>query len=140
MVVGLDESEPSSYALQWTLQHFFPSGQPRLYHLVVVTAKPAAVCNVGLTGPGTSLPPLPLVLLLPSILIAWWCGLEAWIWTASDASPLTGGTLTPRRRHLSLLSTAAPPPQRSPETRAGSMTAAARPLPLRVSLRGGSNP
>jgi hypothetical protein len=62
------------------------------------------------------------------------------IWTTSDASPLTGGTLIPHRRHLSLLSTAASPPQRSPETRAGSMTVAARPLPVRVSLRGGSNP
>ncbi|GJM95479.1 hypothetical protein PR202_ga12219 [Eleusine coracana subsp. coracana] len=55
MVVGVDDSDPSWYALQWTLQRFFPpSGQPYLYRLVVVTAKPAAACNVGLAGPGAA--------------------------------------------------------------------------------------
>ncbi|GJN34827.1 hypothetical protein PR202_gb23525 [Eleusine coracana subsp. coracana] len=57
MVVGVDDSDPSWYALQWTLQHFFPpSGQPKQqqYRLIVVTAKPAAACNVGLAGPGAA--------------------------------------------------------------------------------------
>ncbi|TVU49863.1 hypothetical protein EJB05_01202 [Eragrostis curvula] len=56
MVVGVDDSEPSFYALQWALQHFFlpPAGQPQQYRLVVVTAKPPAACNVGLAGPGAA--------------------------------------------------------------------------------------
>ncbi|CAN6361232.1 unnamed protein product [Urochloa humidicola] len=53
MVVGVDESEASFYALRWLLQHFFPPGQPsqqQLYRLVVVTAVPSA--TVGIAGPG----------------------------------------------------------------------------------------
>jgi hypothetical protein len=53
MLVGVDESDHSYYALQWALQHFFPPGQPHLYRLVVVTAKPTAASAVGLVGPGT---------------------------------------------------------------------------------------
>lgn len=52
MVVGVDESDHSYYALQWALQHFFPAGQPHQYRLVVVTAKPTAASAVGLAGPG----------------------------------------------------------------------------------------
>jgi hypothetical protein len=55
MVVGVDESEHSYYALQWTLLHFFSPGQVQLYRLVVVTAKPTAASAVGLAGPGTCL-------------------------------------------------------------------------------------
>lgn len=54
MVVGVDESEHSFYALQWALQHFFPPGQPQQYRLVVVTAKPTAASAVGLAGPGAA--------------------------------------------------------------------------------------
>ncbi|GJN34826.1 hypothetical protein PR202_gb23524 [Eleusine coracana subsp. coracana] len=54
MVVGVDESEHSYYALQWALQHFFPPGQPHQYRLVVVTAKPTAASAVGLAGPGAA--------------------------------------------------------------------------------------
>lgn len=56
MVVGVDESEHSYYALQWTLRHFFAAaaaGQPPQYRLVVVNAKPTAASAVGLAGPGT---------------------------------------------------------------------------------------
>jgi hypothetical protein len=53
MLVGVDESDHSYYALQWALQHFFPPGQPHQYRLVVVTAKPTAASAVGLVGPGT---------------------------------------------------------------------------------------
>jgi hypothetical protein len=53
MVVGVDESEPSAYALQWTLRHFFPPNQPPQYRLLVVTAKHASVPAVGPAGPGT---------------------------------------------------------------------------------------
>uniref|UniRef100_A0A453JZZ7 UspA domain-containing protein n=1 Tax=Aegilops tauschii subsp. strangulata TaxID=200361 RepID=A0A453JZZ7_AEGTS len=52
MVVGVDESEHSYYALQWTLLHFFSPGQQQQYRLVVVTAKPTAASAVGLAGPG----------------------------------------------------------------------------------------
>lgn len=56
MVVGVDESEHSFYALQWALQHFFPPPpQPQQYRLVVVTAKPSAASAVGLAGPGYNL-------------------------------------------------------------------------------------
>jgi hypothetical protein len=58
MVVGVDESEHSYYALQWTLLHFFSPGQLQQYRLVVVTAKPTAASAVGLAGPGTCTPPL----------------------------------------------------------------------------------
>ncbi|KAI4987556.1 hypothetical protein ZWY2020_020356 [Hordeum vulgare] len=53
MVVGVDESEHSYYALQWTLLHFFSPGQQQ-YRLVVVTAKPTAASAVGLAGPGAA--------------------------------------------------------------------------------------
>ncbi|GJM95477.1 hypothetical protein PR202_ga12217 [Eleusine coracana subsp. coracana] len=55
MVVGVDDSEPSWYALQWVLQHFFvPPHQPKQqqYHLIVVTSKPASMPAVGPAGPG----------------------------------------------------------------------------------------
>ncbi|TVU49865.1 hypothetical protein EJB05_01204, partial [Eragrostis curvula] len=53
MVVGVDESEPSCYALQWVLQHFFlPAQRPHQYRLVVVTAKHASAPAVGPAGPG----------------------------------------------------------------------------------------
>lgn len=53
MVVGIDESEHSFYALQWTLLHFFSIPVP-LFKLVVVTAKPTPSSVVGLAGPGNS--------------------------------------------------------------------------------------
>ena len=53
MVVGVDESEHSYYALQWTLRHFFAVPVP-LFKLVVVTAKPTPSSVVGLAGPGIS--------------------------------------------------------------------------------------
>jgi hypothetical protein len=57
MVVGIDDSEHSTYALEWTLDHFFtPSlGFNSLFKLVVVYAKPSASSAVGFAGPGTSL-------------------------------------------------------------------------------------
>lgn len=53
MVLGLDESERSFYALEWTLQHFFsasPENSP--FKLVIVHAKPSPLTAVGLVGPG----------------------------------------------------------------------------------------
>ncbi|XP_062202791.1 universal stress protein PHOS34-like [Phragmites australis] len=54
MVVGVDESDHSYYALQWALQHFFPPAPPQRYRLVVVAAKPSAASAVGFAGPGAA--------------------------------------------------------------------------------------
>ncbi|KAJ6815083.1 universal stress protein PHOS34-like [Iris pallida] len=55
MVVAVDESEHSFHALEWTLQHFFPSSIPApLFDLVVVHAKPFPSSVVGLAGPGAA--------------------------------------------------------------------------------------
>ncbi|TVU49866.1 hypothetical protein EJB05_01205, partial [Eragrostis curvula] len=55
MVVAVDDSEHSFYALQWALQHFFPSEPAQQqYRLAVVTAKPTAASAVGLAGPGAA--------------------------------------------------------------------------------------
>ncbi|PQQ03092.1 universal stress protein PHOS34 [Prunus yedoensis var. nudiflora] len=41
MVIGTDESEQSTYALEWTLDHFFaPFGPNSPFKLVIVHAKP----------------------------------------------------------------------------------------------------
>lgn len=56
MVVGVDDSEHSLYALGWTVDHFFvPFVSKSPFNLVVVHAKPTASSAVGLAGPGTSL-------------------------------------------------------------------------------------
>jgi len=52
VVIGIDDSEQSTYALKWTLDHFFPSP---IFKLVLVHSRPTATSAVGLAGPGTSL-------------------------------------------------------------------------------------
>lgn len=54
MVVGIDDSEHSFYALQWTLLHFFSpaAGSSSPFKLVVVSAKPTPTSVIGLAGPG----------------------------------------------------------------------------------------
>jgi hypothetical protein len=54
MVLGIDDSEHSYYALEWTMHHFFAPGQPQQYHLVVVSAKPPASSVIGIAGIGTA--------------------------------------------------------------------------------------
>lgn len=57
MVVGMDDSEHSYYALEWTLHHFFSpavrSASP-LFKLVVVHAKPSPSSVVSFAGPGAA--------------------------------------------------------------------------------------
>lgn len=54
MVVGIDESEQSTYALEWALDRFFVPFAPNFpFKLFIVHAKPNAVSAVGLAGPGT---------------------------------------------------------------------------------------
>lgn len=53
MVVGLDDSDHSFHALEWTLDHFFsPPPEKPVFKLFVVHAKPSAASAVGLAGPG----------------------------------------------------------------------------------------
>jgi hypothetical protein len=54
MVLGIDDSEHSYYALEWTMHHFFAPGQTQQYHLVVVSAKPPAAAVIGIAGIGTA--------------------------------------------------------------------------------------
>ncbi|GKV22172.1 hypothetical protein SLEP1_g32058 [Rubroshorea leprosula] len=55
MIVAVDESEHSTYALEWTLDHFFvPLGDSCLFKLVIVHAKPSCTSSVGLAGPGAA--------------------------------------------------------------------------------------
>ncbi|PIA61429.1 hypothetical protein AQUCO_00300741v1 [Aquilegia coerulea] len=55
MVVGIDDSEHSFYALEWTLDRFFAafaSNPP--FQLVIVHAKPTPTSVIGLAGPGAA--------------------------------------------------------------------------------------
>uniref|UniRef100_A0A803NQP6 UspA domain-containing protein n=1 Tax=Cannabis sativa TaxID=3483 RepID=A0A803NQP6_CANSA len=57
MVVGIDESDHSSYALQWTLDRFFASYAPNFpFKLILVHAKPTPTSAVGLAGAAEVLP------------------------------------------------------------------------------------
>jgi len=51
MLVAIDESDHSAYALKWTLDHFFSTNNP-VFKLVLIHARPAATSSVGLAGPG----------------------------------------------------------------------------------------
>ena len=62
MIVAMDESEHSFYALQWTLNHFFaPFSGTAPFKLVLVHAKPSPATAVGLAGPGINLIPIALL-------------------------------------------------------------------------------
>ncbi|KAL8548651.1 hypothetical protein ACS0TY_007799 [Phlomoides rotata] len=54
MVVGLDESEHSFYALEWTFQHFFSPPENSPFKLVIVNAKPSPSSVVGFAGPSAA--------------------------------------------------------------------------------------
>ncbi|KAK2982302.1 hypothetical protein RJ640_014821 [Escallonia rubra] len=60
MVVGIDDSEHSFYALEWTLDHFFTPESKTLFKLVVVHARCSPMSVLGLAGPGST-DVLPLV-------------------------------------------------------------------------------
>ncbi|XP_019428259.1 PREDICTED: universal stress protein PHOS32-like isoform X1 [Lupinus angustifolius] len=51
MVIAIDDSEHSTYALKWTLDHFFVPVTNHIFKLVLVHAKPSATSAVGLAGP-----------------------------------------------------------------------------------------
>lgn len=53
MVIAVDDSEHSFYALEWTLDHFFtPSLTNCPFKLIIVHAKPTASSVIGAAGPG----------------------------------------------------------------------------------------
>ncbi|KAA8527451.1 hypothetical protein F0562_034834 [Nyssa sinensis] len=60
MVVGVDDSDHSFYAFEWTLEHFFNPPESAAFKLVIVHAKTAPTSVIGLAGPGSG-DVLPLV-------------------------------------------------------------------------------
>jgi hypothetical protein len=78
MVVGIDDSEHSSYALGWTLDHFFvPCASNPTFKLVVVHAKPTPTSAVGLAGPGNCYPPITYTFFfLLHTCVCWTTGVE----------------------------------------------------------------
>ncbi|KAI8574732.1 hypothetical protein RHMOL_Rhmol01G0377200 [Rhododendron molle] len=54
MVIGVDDSEESTHALEWALDLFFAPYAPNFhFDLVVVHAKPSPISVVGIAGPGS---------------------------------------------------------------------------------------
>ncbi|XP_028788663.1 universal stress protein PHOS32-like [Neltuma alba] len=54
MMVAVDESEHSAYALEWTLDHFFTPTPNPLFKLILVHARPSAISTIGFAGPGAN--------------------------------------------------------------------------------------
>jgi len=53
VVIGIDDSDHSFYALEWALDHFFAPYAPNFpFSLVIVHAKPSPASAIGLAGPG----------------------------------------------------------------------------------------
>ena len=53
MLVGIDESEQSFYALEWALDHFFTPFSPNFpFNIILVHAKPTPTSAIGFAGPG----------------------------------------------------------------------------------------
>lgn len=59
MVIGIDDSEHSCYALEWTITNFFNPPSASNFKLVIVHARPSPATVVGLAGPGNYLPTHP---------------------------------------------------------------------------------
>ncbi|MBA0801476.1 hypothetical protein Gohar_011842 [Gossypium harknessii] len=55
MVIAVDDSAPSMYALEWTLDHFFtPFGSLQPFQLIAVHARPVPISIIQLAGPATA--------------------------------------------------------------------------------------
>ncbi|KNA11262.1 hypothetical protein SOVF_136880 [Spinacia oleracea] len=55
MIVGIDESDESFHALEWTLDKFFTPYAPNFpFNVLLVYAKPTSTTAIGLTGPGAA--------------------------------------------------------------------------------------
>ncbi|XP_076892265.1 universal stress protein PHOS34-like [Bidens hawaiensis] len=56
MIVGVDESEQSFYALEWTLDHFLvPSAPNPPFNLIIVHSKPTPASSMGFAVPGVDI-------------------------------------------------------------------------------------
>ncbi|CAN4105973.1 unnamed protein product [Withania somnifera] len=53
MIFAVDDSDHSYYALEWTLDHFFPSPSTSNFKLIIIHAKPNPTSVVSIDGPGT---------------------------------------------------------------------------------------
>ncbi|KAJ4954932.1 hypothetical protein NE237_011715 [Protea cynaroides] len=61
MIVGIDDSQHSFYALEWALDHFFaPFASNPPFKLLIVYAKPSPSSVIGIGGPGV-IDVLPIV-------------------------------------------------------------------------------
>ncbi|XP_027349911.1 universal stress protein PHOS32-like [Abrus precatorius] len=54
MVVGIDDSDFSTNALEWTLDHLVSPVPNPIFKLVLVYAKPSVASSVGFVGPGAA--------------------------------------------------------------------------------------
>ncbi|QCD98228.1 universal stress protein PHOS34-like [Vigna unguiculata] len=54
IVIGIDDSDFSTYALQWTLDHLLSPTLNHNFKLLLVYAKPTVSASVGFVGPGAS--------------------------------------------------------------------------------------
>ncbi|XP_004298129.1 PREDICTED: uncharacterized protein LOC101292697 [Fragaria vesca subsp. vesca] len=53
MLVAIDDSEHSYYALDWTLDHFFVDGASHLFRLALVHARASPASALGVAGVGS---------------------------------------------------------------------------------------
>ncbi|GMY27742.1 universal stress protein PHOS32-like [Fagus crenata] len=53
MLVAVDESDHSFYALEWTLDHFFPPNENHSFQLIVIHARVSPSLYVGMGGIGS---------------------------------------------------------------------------------------
>ncbi|KAK8507118.1 hypothetical protein V6N12_008465 [Hibiscus sabdariffa] len=62
MVIAMDDSPHSMYALEWTLDHLFaPFGSVQPFHLVVVHARPVPISVLQLVGPAATAEIIPMM-------------------------------------------------------------------------------
>ncbi|XVE65607.1 hypothetical protein DITRI_Ditri08aG0013900 [Diplodiscus trichospermus] len=55
MLVAMDDSAHSLYALEWTIDHFFtPFGSNHPFQLIIVHARPLPISLLGLAGPASA--------------------------------------------------------------------------------------
>jgi len=67
IVAGIDDSDFSSYALGWIIDHFLLPSLNLNFKLVLVYARPSAASSVGFVGPGMRSIRIMLLFLLDNI-------------------------------------------------------------------------
>ena len=55
MLVAIDDSEHSFYALEWILDHFFVEGASHLFRLTLIHARASPASALGVAGVGNQL-------------------------------------------------------------------------------------